>query len=77
MAHARPTADPVAAVRQYIDAFNKGDVKAMAAYFCRSWNDSSTDFALHAWHGPYSVPGLVSGTCWSQENTKARQTTRS
>jgi hypothetical protein len=31
MAHARPTADPE--VCQYIDAFNKGDVKAMAECF--------------------------------------------
>ena len=27
------TKDPMAAVRQYIDGFNKGDAKAMAATF--------------------------------------------
>ena len=27
------TKDPMAAVRQYIDAFNKGDAKVMAATF--------------------------------------------
>ena len=34
------TKDPMAVVRQYIDAFNKGDAKAMAATFAvpgRSW----------------------------------------
>jgi hypothetical protein len=30
---AMSTSDPMAAVRQYIDAFNKGDAKVMAATF--------------------------------------------
>ena len=51
MAHARPTADPVTAVRQYIDAFNKGDVKAMAA--CFAVPGSILDgLSPHVWHGP-------------------------
>jgi hypothetical protein len=51
MAHARPTADPVTAVRQYIDAFNKGDVKAMAACFAVS-GSILDGLAPHVWHGP-------------------------
>ena len=51
MAYARPTADPVTSVRQYIDAFNKGDVKAMAA--CFAVPGSILDgLAPHVWHGP-------------------------
>jgi ketosteroid isomerase-like protein len=45
-----PTKDPVAAVHQYIDAFNKGDVKAMAA--CFSVPGSILDgLAPHLWSG--------------------------
>ena len=43
--------DPVAIVSQYIDAFNKGDSKAMAA--CFSVPGSILDgMAPHVWHGP-------------------------
>ena len=51
MAHARPTADPVTVVRQYIDAFNKGDVTAMAAYFAVP-GSILDGLAPHVWHGP-------------------------
>ena len=51
MAHARPTADPVTAVRQYIDAFNKGDVEAMAAHFAVP-GSILDGLAPHVWHGP-------------------------
>jgi ketosteroid isomerase-like protein len=51
MAQATQTGDPVAAVRQYIDAFNKGDAKAMAA--CFAVPGSILDgLAPHLWHGP-------------------------
>ncbi len=41
---------PVAVLRQYIDAFNKGDVKGMAA--CFAVNGSILDgLAPHVWNG--------------------------
>ena len=51
MAQAVPTSDPVTVVRQYIDAFNKGDAQAMAACFVvpASILDG---LAPHVWHGP-------------------------
>jgi ketosteroid isomerase-like protein len=43
--------EPVAAIRRYIDAFNKGDVDAMAA--CFAVPGSILDgMAPHLWHGP-------------------------
>ncbi len=50
MAHPRTTADPVTAVHQYLDAFNKGDVKAMAACFAVS-GSILDGLAPHVWHG--------------------------
>lgn len=45
------TSDPMAAMRQYIDAFNSGDVKTMAATF--SVPGSILDgMAPHIWQGP-------------------------
>jgi len=46
----RSPGDPVAAVRQYIDAFNKGDPDAMAAYFAVS-GSILDGMAPHLWHG--------------------------
>ena len=43
--------DPLAAVQQYIDAFNKGDAKAMAAVFAVP-GSILDGMAPHAWHGP-------------------------
>lgn len=44
-------ADPIATVRKYVDDFNKGDVKAMAADFARP--ASILDgLAPHLWQGP-------------------------
>jgi hypothetical protein len=50
------TREPMAAVRQYLDGFNKGDVEVMAATFAvpASILDG---MAPHVWHGPNS--GLV------------------
>ena len=45
------TNDPVAAVRQYLDGFNKGDAKVMAASFADT--ASILDgMAPHVWQGP-------------------------
>lgn len=43
--------DPVAAIRVYIDAFNKGDAKAMAASFASS-GSILDGLGPHVWHGP-------------------------
>ena len=54
------TNDPMAAVRQYIDGFNKGDVAVMAETFAAP--ASILDgMAPHAWHGPTAAQGLVHG----------------
>ena len=42
---------PVSAVQQYIDAFNKADVKAMAA-MCADPMSILDGMAPHVWHGP-------------------------
>jgi ketosteroid isomerase-like protein len=45
-----PAEDPVSAVSRYIDAFNRGDVKTMAA--CFAVPGSILDgMAPHVWHG--------------------------
>jgi ketosteroid isomerase-like protein len=45
------TTDPIATVRKYVDDFNKGDVKAMAADFARP--ASILDgLPPHVWQGP-------------------------
>jgi ketosteroid isomerase-like protein len=45
------TAEPMAAVRQYIESFNKGDVKAMAAT-CAVPMSILDGMAPHVWQGP-------------------------
>jgi hypothetical protein len=50
-AQVNPAEDAVAAARRYIDAFNKGDAKAMAA--CFAVPGSILDGMAHdVWHGP-------------------------
>jgi ketosteroid isomerase-like protein len=49
--HASATDDPMAAVRRYIDAFNRGDAKAMAACFA-SIGSILDGMAPHLWYGP-------------------------
>jgi hypothetical protein len=46
-----PAEDPVATVRQYIDAFNRADTKAMAACFAVP-GLILDGLAPHVWHGP-------------------------
>jgi ketosteroid isomerase-like protein len=48
---ANPEGQPVSAVQQYIDAFNKGDANAMAA-MCASPMSILDGMAPHIWHGP-------------------------
>src|SRR5262245_56272819 len=45
------TTEPMAAVHQYIDAFNQGDVKAMAA-MCAVPMSILDGLPPHAWQGP-------------------------
>src|SRR5215831_6679924 len=45
------TTDPLAAVRQYIDRFNKGDEKGMAATFAVP-GSIIDGMAPHVWQGP-------------------------
>jgi hypothetical protein len=42
--------DPVAAVRRYVDAFNEGEVIAMAGSFTGPWSILD-GLAPHIWHG--------------------------
>jgi len=50
-AQVNSTEDPVAAVRGYIDAFNKGDVKAMSGWFTEP-GSILDGMAPHVWQGP-------------------------
>ena len=45
------TTDPMATVRHYIDCFNRGDSKAMAAAFAVPMSILD-GMAPHVWHGP-------------------------
>jgi len=45
------SADPVSAVQQYIDGFNKADVNAMAVR-CADPMSILDGMAPHVWHGP-------------------------
>ena len=45
------TAGPLAAVHQYMESFNRGDVKAMAAA-CAVPMSILDGMAPHVWHGP-------------------------
>ncbi|HKR11263.1 MAG TPA: nuclear transport factor 2 family protein [Pyrinomonadaceae bacterium] len=45
------TTEPVATVRHYIESFNKGDAKAMAA-MCAVPMSILDGMAPHVWHGP-------------------------
>ncbi len=45
------TSEPMAAVRHYIESFNKGDAKAMAA-MCAVPMSILDGMAPHVWHGP-------------------------
>ena len=46
-----PTSDPISTVRQYIEGFNRGDQRAMAAAFAVP-GSILDGMAPHVWHGP-------------------------
>ncbi|WP_235654074.1 hypothetical protein [Mycolicibacterium houstonense] len=50
--------DPMAAVRRYVDAFNRADVDALAAA-CADPMQILDGMAPHVWQGPDRHPGLV------------------
>ena len=52
--------DPMAAVRKYVDAFNRGDATAMATTFAGS--DLILDgMAPHVWQGPTATQDWYKG----------------
>ena len=53
------TTEPMAAIRNYINAFNKGDGDGMAAMFAVP-GSILDGMAPHLWLGPTSRSGLVS-----------------
>ena len=59
-ASATDKTDVMSVIHQWIDGFNKGDMKSMAAA-CAEQAAIIDDFAPHEWHGP--------GTCarWSRD----------
>jgi len=59
-ARAAPADDAVATVHQFIDAFNKGDVKAAAA---THEPDAAIidEVGAHQWHGPGAFQAWASG----------------
>jgi hypothetical protein len=54
------TTDPLAAVHQYINAFNQGDGEATAATFAAT-GSILDGMAPHVWQGPTALSGLAPG----------------
>ena len=54
------TTEPMAAVRHYIESFNEGDVKAMAA-MCAVPMSILDGLAPHVWHVPTSMSFKIRG----------------
>ena len=65
------SAGPVAAVRQYIDAFNNGDAKAMAA-MCADPMSILDGMAPHIWHGPTATQDWYKDVLAEGEHLGAR-----
>jgi hypothetical protein len=63
------TKDPMAAVHQYIDGFNKGDAKVMAATFAVP-GSILDGMARHVWQGPTATQ---LETCWLKVSNMAHQ----
>ena len=63
------TAGPMETVRSYADAFNTGDVKAMAALFDAS-GSILDGMAPHVWQGPTACQDCIE-MCWKKANTRA------
>ena len=68
MAH---PADPVAAVQQYIAAFNKGDAAEMAAV-CADSLSILDGMAPHVWHGPAATQDWYADVLAEGEHLGAR-----
>ena len=65
--------DPMAAVRAYVDAFNKGDAKAMAAT-CADPMQILDGMSPHVWQGPTASEDwlkdvLTEGSTWGLRAT--------
>jgi ribosomal protein L21E len=58
------TTDPIAAVRHYIDCFNKGDVVAMAAT-CDVPMSILDGMPPHVWHGPAAKQARKNNCTWA------------
>ena len=56
------SSEPIAAVRQYLDGFNKGDAKMMASTFANP-GSILDGMAPHVWHGPTAAEDTGIETC--------------
>ena len=66
-----PDRDPVSVVQQYIEAFNKADVKAMAA-MCADPMSILDGMAPHVWHGPSATADWYKDVLAEGEHLGAR-----
>lgn len=66
-----PDRDPVSVVQQYIEAFNKADVKAMAA-MCADPMSILDGMAPHVWHGPSATADWYKDVLTEGEHLGAR-----
>lgn len=65
------SADPVSAVQQYLEAFNKGDVKAMSA-MCADPMSILDGMAPHVWHGTTATKDWYSDVLIEGEHLGAK-----
>ena len=68
------TENPPAAVHQYIDGFNKGDTKMVAATFAVS-GSILDGMAPHVWDGPTATQDCIE-TCWWKGSSMAHPVSR-
>ncbi len=68
-AFAASAADVTAPIRQFIDAFNRGDTKAAMATYAKGDIQIIDEFAPHRWFGPNAPHD------WAAEYDKHAQTT--
>jgi hypothetical protein len=66
--------DPVSAVQQYSDAFNKGDATAMGA-MCVDPMSILDGMAPHVWHGPRATQDWYKDVLVEGEHLERRVTT--
>ena len=65
------TENPLAAVHQYIDGFNKGDAQLMAATFAVP-GSILDGMAPHVWDGPTATQDCIE-TCWLKVSNTVHQ----